>query len=201
MVALVASWIYGAQALSDGYEQLAFFRGDRPDLHSFTDPIASADAREAAFAAGEHWLQVKESAERREMPFGVASLLLGGAMVLFAARSMAFREGSRSKLVQVVVVHAGIVAAAFLCSQDVAAAEAAFHTRLSVGLSAAMTHSFGDPEAVRRAEALMPFVERALGPLSLLMSIAFSGLIVVALTRPRARAFFREAEPGPLGVG
>ena len=62
-------------------------------------------------------------------------------MVLFAARSMAFREGSRSKLVQVVVVHAGIVAATFMFTRDVAYAEAAYH--LSVGMSSPMTHTFG----------------------------------------------------------
>jgi hypothetical protein len=199
MAALVASWIYGAQALSDGYDQIAFFRGDRPDIHEVTDSIASADARAAAFAAGENWIAVRESASRREMPFGVASLLLGGAMVLFAARSMAFREGSRSKLVQVVVVHAGIVAATFMFTRDVAYTEAAFH--LSVGMSSPMTHTFGNAETTQQAKEMMPAMLRLAGPLALLMSVTFSSLIVVALTRPRARAFFRDPEPDPLGEG
>jgi hypothetical protein len=120
-------------------------------------------------------------------------------MVLFAARSMGFREGSRSKLVQVIVVHAGIIAAAFFCSRDVTSAEAAF--MVTVGRGAVTTHGFGDPAAIQQAQAIMPFVARALGPLSLLMSVAFSGLIVIALTRPRARAFFHETESGPLGEG
>jgi hypothetical protein len=199
MAALVASWIYGAQALSDGYDQIAFFRGDRPDIHEFTDRIASPDARAAAFDAGEHWVAVRESAQHREMPFGVASLLLGGAMVLFAARSMAFREGSRSKLVQVVVVHAGIVAATFMCTRDVTYAEAAFHLSLSMG--SPMTHTFGDPESIQRTKELLPVLQRMAGPLALMVSVAFSSLIVVALTRPRARAFFRDPEPDPLGDG
>jgi hypothetical protein len=192
MAALVAAWIYGAHALNVGYEQLAFFRGDRPDLQAETGQIASAEGRETAIAAGEHLVAVMESAEHRLMPFGVASLLLGGAMILFAARSMGFREGSRSKLVQVVVVHAGIVVAAFLCSQDVTAAQAAFWASFLRG--AVMTHDLGDA-------AVVSSVVRTFAPLRLLMSIAFSGLIVIALTRPSARAFFRETESGPLGEG
>jgi hypothetical protein len=199
MVALMAAWIYGAHALRVGYEQLAFFRGERPDLQAETEQLGNAEGRAVALAAGEHWLAVRESAEHRLMPFGVASLLLGGAMIIFAARSMGFREGSRSKLVQVIVVHAGIVAAAFFCSADVTAAEAAFMA--SVGRSAVTTHGFGDPAAIQQAQALMPFVARAFAPLSLLISIAFSGLLVIALTRPGARAFFREPEPGTLGEG
>jgi hypothetical protein len=199
MAALIASWIYGALALGAGYDQISFYRGDRPDLHAQTDQIASEEGREAALAAGEHWLAVRESAEHRLIPFGVASLLLGGAMVLFAARSMGFREGSRNKLVQVVVVHAGIVAAAFFCSRDVTAAEAAF--MVTVGRGAIVTRGLGDPAAIQQMQAIAAAAARALGPLSLLMSVAFSGLIVIALTRPRARAFFHETESGPLGEG
>ncbi len=199
MAALVAAWIYGAQAMADGYDQIAFFRGERPDIHQETDAIVGADARDAAYAAGEHWLAVREAAGRREMPFGVASLLLGGAMVLFAARSMAFREGSRSKLVQVVVVHAATAAVGFLCTRDVAVAEAAY--RLSQSMSSVMSHNLGDPEAIARTRAMLPMMQRAVGPLLLLMSISISGLIVVALTRPRARAFFRDPEPDAFGGG
>ncbi len=137
---------------------------------------------------------LKEGARRREMPLGAASLLLGGAMVLLAARSMAGREGSRSALVQVVVVHAGLIVAAFVLLKDVAVAEAAFQARLVEGLNAAMIQRLGDPEAMRRSQALTPIF-------GLLMQGSFSALIVLALTRPRARAFFREAPSGPLGEG
>jgi hypothetical protein len=194
MAALVAAWIYGARLMGDGYEQLAFFRGESPDLHAYVDAIPGAEAREAALAAGEHWVTVRESAKRREMPFGAASLLLGGVMVLFAARSMAGREGSRSALVQVVVVNAAVMIASFSLNRDVAVAEAAFTTKISEGLKPVIVSYFGTADERRRAEALTPL-------LSLLMRDAFSALIIIALTRPRARAFFREPEPGPLSEG
>ncbi len=200
MAALVASWIYGAQILGGGYEVLAFFRGDRPDIHVETDTIPSAEARDAAVAAGEHWLAVKEAAGRRELPFGAASLLLGGAMVLLAARSMAGRDGSRKALIQVLAVQAFVMVTAFFCTRDIVRAEVAFDTRVAQGRNPMMT-TFADPAAQQRAEALQPVVERALAPLALLMRTAFSALIVIALTRPRARAFFREATSGPLSEG
>jgi hypothetical protein len=199
MAALVASWLYGAQAASAGYEQIAFFRGERIDLHDFTDAIPGTQARDAAFAAGQRWITAREGAEKRELPFGVASLLLGGAMVFFAARSMAFREGSRSKLVQIVVVHAAASAAGFLCMQDVGAAETAF--KLSLGMGSFVTRGIGDAETIQRTRDMLPAMERAAGPLALVMSIAVSGLIVIALTRPRARAFFHDPEPDALGGG
>ena len=198
MAALVAAWIYGARLMGDGYEELSFFRGDRPDIHALTDAIPGAEAREAALVAGEHWLAVKEAGKRREMPFGAASLLLGAVMVLFAARSMAGREGSRSALVQVVVVHAGVILGSYFLTRDVALAEAGFQTRFA---EASMAHRGGNPAAVEHAQAMLERMEPATPLLSLLMSTAFSALIVIALTRPRARAFFHQAEPGPLGEG
>jgi len=192
IAALVASWIYGARLMGDGYEVLDFFRGDRPDIHEMTEAIPSAEARDAASAAGEHWLVVREAAKRREMPFGAVSLLLGGAMVLLAARSMAGREGSRSALVQVVAVHAGVMIAAFLYTKDLAIAEVAFQARLNDGFSPALMQRLGDAAAHARAEAMTPIM-------ALIMRTSFSALIVVALTRSRARAFFRAPSPGPLG--
>jgi len=83
MAALVAKLDLRRAHHGEGYEELAFFRGDRPDIHAVTDPIPSAEARDAAYAAGERWVAVKEAAKTREMPIGAASLLLGAAMVLF----------------------------------------------------------------------------------------------------------------------
>ena len=201
MAALIASWIYGAQMMGWGWEVLAFFRGERQDIHEFTDSITNPEAREAAFAAGEQWLAVKDAGKRREMPFGAASMLLGGAMVLLAARSMAGREGSRRALVQVVVAHAGVMVAAYFYTRDITLAESVFGTRLSEGFTGAMTRGLNDPVARQGAEAVRVIVERALGPMFLLVRSTFSGLIVLALTRPRARAFFREPARGPLGEG
>jgi hypothetical protein len=194
MAALVLCWLFGAHLLNEGYVELAFFRGDRPDLHEKTDAIASVDARDAAVAAGEHWLTTKIDAQRREMPFGVASLLLGGTMVLLAARSMAGREGSRRALLQVVAVHAAVVIAAFALTRDVARAEIAFAVRFAAGANPASYPVLNDPAVARSFELVIPL-------LALFAELAFWALIVLALTRPRARAFFQEPAPGPGPLG
>ena len=197
MAALVASWIFGARALSDGYEELSFYRGERPDVHAMADQVPSAEAREAVAAAGERWLTVKEAARNREMPFGAASLLLGAVMVLFSARSMAGREGARSGLVQIVVVHAGVIVAGFLMTRDVTLASIEFQMRVSEGI----TRGLSDPAALDSVRPYLHVIERLIGPFAVFVRTAFAGLIVLALTRPRSRAFFTQAAPGPLGEG
>jgi hypothetical protein len=197
MAALVASWIYGAQALSEGYEGIAYYRGERPDVHAIADAITDTAARDAAIAAGDRWLAVRDEERGKEFPVGVASLLLGAVMVLFAARSMAGREGARSKLVQVVLVHAGLVVAGFGLTTQAARAEVEFHLRVSE----AQTHVPADPVATQRAREYMEIIAPAVAPLFVAIRTLMSGLIILALTRPRSRAFFSEAAPGPLGEG
>jgi len=191
--ALVAGWIYGAQALSEGYDTIAYYRGDHVDVHALADDFNDSSARDAITALADRWIALKDASKKREYPLGVASLLLGGAMILFAARSMAGREGARSALVQVVFVHAGVVVAWYLLTTDATRAYAFFDQ----ALQQARARQAGVP--------ITPHWERAyqavarLGPAIAIgvRSIA-SGLIVLALTRPRARAFF-ESVPSQLG--
>jgi len=197
VAALVAGWIYGAQALSEGYEAIAFYRGEQVDVHTIADQIPDTKLRDVAVVAGERWLAMKQASQSREMPVGVAMLLLGAAMVLLSARSMTGREGARSALVQVVLVHAGLVVAGYLLTTPVARADVEFRTRMAAGL----TQGMSDPAVQARAEQVTAWISRAWAPFEIVVQTIFSGLIVVALTRPRARAFFPSAPPGTLGEG
>jgi hypothetical protein len=197
MAALVAGWVYGAQALSDGYEALAFYRGDQIDVHSVADGIADTKIRDLAQAAGEQWLAMKRASQSREMPIGVATLLLGAAMVLLSARSMTGREGARSALVQVVLVHAGLVVVGYFLTTSVARTAAEFQKYLTEG----RMQGLDDPAVQARFDQALDWAARVSVPFGVALQTAFSGLIVLALTRPRARAFFPAAPPGPLGEG
>jgi hypothetical protein len=192
MVALVAGWIYGAHALSDGYDQIAFYRGEQADVHTLADRIPDTKLRDVAVAAGERWITLWNQGRDREMPIGVGTMLLGAAMVIFAARSMAGREGARRALVQIVLVHAGIVIGGYLLTSTTARARVDFDLRIAEGLSQATN----DPEVRERADA---FVRAVFAPLTIVMQTTLSAFIVLALTRPRARAFFRD--PPALGEG
>jgi hypothetical protein len=194
MAALVAGWLYGAHALSDGYDAIAFYRGDQTDVHTVADRIPDTSLRDVAVAAGEKWLAMWNATRDRQMPIGVGSMILGAAMVLFAARSMAGREGARSALVQVVLVHAGLVVGGYFLTSAAARAEVEFHLRLTEGL----TQSANDPEVRERADQVLRVI---FAPLTLVVQTTISAFIVLALTRPRARAFFHEAPTGPVGQG
>jgi hypothetical protein len=194
MAALVAGWLYGAHALSDGYDAIAFYRGDQTDVHTVADRIPDTSLRDVAVAAGEKWLATWNATRDRQMPIGLGSMILGAAMVLFAARSMAGREGARSALVQVVLVHAGLVVGGYFLTAAAARAEVEFHLRLTEGL----TQSANDPEVRERADQVLRVI---FAPLTLVMQTTLSAFIVLALTRPRARAFFPEAPTGPVGQG
>jgi ABC-type uncharacterized transport system permease subunit len=156
--------------------------------------IPDASLRDVAVAAGEKWIVMWNATRDREMPIGVGSMILGAAMVLFAARSMAGREGARSALVQVVLVHAGLVVAAYFLTSAALRAEVEFHLRLTEGLS----QTTNDPAVRERADQVLRSI---FAPLTIVLQTTLSAFIVLALTRPRARAFFHEAPSGPLGQG
>jgi hypothetical protein len=193
--ALVGGWIYGAQALSEGYDTVAYFRGDHLDVHAVAEDVNDTTARESIIALAERWIAAKDGLRKREYPLGIASLLLGGAMILFSARSMAGREGARSALIQVVVVHAGVVLAWYWLASDDMRAFALFdEARQEALLRQAGASITPDLERLYRiAGRIAPAV--AVG----VQSVA-SALIVLALTRPRVRAFF-ESMPSQLGEG
>jgi hypothetical protein len=197
MAALVAGWLYGARALNEGYEVIAIYRGEETDVHALADTIPDTSLRDVAVAAGERWLTVWNATRDREMPIGVGSMLLGAAMVLFAARSMAGREGARSALVQVVLVHAGLVVGGYFLTSMATRAETDFRLRLAEGQS----QSTVDPEVRQRSDELLRGAAPLFAPFGLLMQTTLSAFIVLALTRPRARAFFHEAPTGPVGQG
>jgi hypothetical protein len=124
-----------------------------------------ASDRAASRERTERFNEVRDQARDREFPLGVATLLLGGAMVATAARSMSGREGARGALVQVTLVRAALVVVAFLLLPDIRAAAFAASPRDGYVLVGWM--------AIEGIACL---------------------LVVVALTRERSRAFFRAAE-------
>jgi hypothetical protein len=194
--ALIAGWIYGAQALGNGYETVLWYRGDRPDFTAEADAATDPHAREVILAATEQYVAKMDAARQRQFPIAIASILLGGAMILFAARSMAGREGARSALVQVVGVHAAVVVAGFLLTSQVTRARFELDQRIG---EERVRRSFGitqPPEADAMGKALV----RVWPGFEVFLRTLASGLIIVALTRPRSRAFF-EAATSQLGEG
>lgn len=169
LLSLVASWLLGAMALMSGGSVIAFFREDGSELEQALerDEHRLADEGERALFK-ERSIELNlahERAKDREFPLGVATMVLGGAMVAMSARAMSGREGARGSLVQVTVARIGLVGLAFFLTSDVRAVEFGIANVLgyvSVG------------KMVFEAVACL--------------------LIVIALTRQGSRAFFGRDE-------
>jgi hypothetical protein len=152
-------------ALMSGGSVVAFFREDANELRQSLDRdenrLTDANDRAVFKERSERLNEIHESARKREFPLGVASLVLGGAMVAMSARAMSGREGARGALVQVTLARVALVAMAFLLTPDVRAAEfgvASVYGYVSVG------------KMIFEAVACL--------------------LVVIALTRQGSRAFF-----------
>jgi hypothetical protein len=127
LLSLVASWLLGAMALMSGGSVIAFFREDANELRESLDRDESrlSDEGERALfkERSERLNEAHERARRREFPLGVATLVLGGAMVAMSARAMSGREGARGALVQVTLARVALIGVAFALTPDVRAAE------------------------------------------------------------------------------
>jgi hypothetical protein len=127
LLALIAAWLLGAIGLMSGGSVVAFYREDVDELKLSLDReegyLLTDDERALFRERAERLNDVHERAKRREFPLAVGTLVLGGAMVAMAARSMSGREGARGALVQVTLARAALVGTAYLLTADVRAAE------------------------------------------------------------------------------
>lgn len=160
--------------------------------HDSIDPtiigggIADEADRLAVIARFASYLQVLDLAKSRAWPLGVATLILGTAIFVFAMRALGGSGTARAVLVQLIVAQAVVNAASYWLLRDVFEAE----LRLREAEDAAASHDNvpeRDQAEVLRAAAKM---RRAGYPIALALDTLGSALIVVALTRRRARAFF-----------
>jgi hypothetical protein len=127
LLSLVASWLLGAMALMSGGSVIAFFREDANELQQSLDHdenrLTDADARALFMERSLRLNEAHERARRREFPLGVATMLLGGAMVAMSARAMSGKDGARSALVQLTLARVALIGVAFLLTPDVRATE------------------------------------------------------------------------------
>lgn len=169
VVSLVVAWLLGALALMAGGSVITFFKQDAGELQQALDRdeerVPDPEERVLFRARTERLDDAHDRAKRREFPLGVATLILGGAMVAMSARAMSGREGARGALVQITLARAALSVVAFLITPDVRAAEFAVASLLGYA-------SIG--KTIFETVACL--------------------LVVIALTRPRSRDFFRAAD-------
>jgi hypothetical protein len=185
VLALLGALALGTAGAFEGWSRFVSYH-DAIDPTIIGAGIADEADRLAVIARFEAYLQVLDMAKSRAWPLGVATLVLGTAIFVFAMRALSGSTGARAVLVQLIVAQAGTNAASYWLLRDVFEAE----LRLREATDAAASRESvpeRDQAEVLRAAAKM---RRAGYPIALALDTLGSALIVVALTRRRTRAFF-----------
>jgi hypothetical protein len=190
-LALVGGWILGANAMSEGCSMLEYYK-DGGDAEASAAQITDVEQRAKVIELATHRAAVLDAARNRELPINVGFLVLGAAMVMLSARAMSGHAGSRGALVQVTLARAGVVVAAYLLTPDVRAAELdeLFAKRIAENRELVSgTYAVEAREGEKTLHQFKDFVP----PIGLFLSSLASGLVVLGLTRPGARAFLESA--------
>jgi hypothetical protein len=185
VLALLGALALGTAGAFQGWGTFLSYR-DPIDPSVVGAGIPNEADRIAVVARFEGYMQVLDVAKPRAWPLGVATLVIGTAVFVFAMRALGGRSSARAVLVQLVVAQAGINAASYLLLRDVF--EADLHMREAEDAAVSRENVPANDQAeVLRAAAKM---RRAGYPIALALDTLSSALIVLALTRKRSRAFF-----------
>ena len=118
-----------------------------------------------------------------------ATFVLGAALLALAARGLAGKSNTRSALMQVVAAQSILVVASYFVTRDMANAEADWQ------YETALIHQRErlPPDQYQQVVPTLRAMRRWAPPGWLVFRTVASALIVVALSRPRAREFFEAA--------
>jgi hypothetical protein len=194
VAALVAGWVLGANAMNDGCNAIAFYRGEHVDVKAPADAITDVEARANVITMSERYFATVDAAKKRHLPIGVALLLLGAAMVMLSARAMSGRPGARGGLVQVTIVRGALVIASYFIMADERRAGVDL---VQAQVIASQHEAHPDKQVLEIADRMTPVIVGAYPVVALVLSSLASVFVVIALTRARSREFF-EAAAGSL---
>lgn len=194
VLALLGALALGTTAARSGWATVAMYR--EPIDSSLAGRGFSDEADRAALVARfEAYLHAVDAARPRGWPIGVGMLVLGSAILLFSMRALGGSKGSRAALVQLVVAQAALNAASYWLMGDVLEAELRWHEATQ---AAEIHETYPQREHVDEILRMSARVLRVIPRIELAVGTLVSALVVLALTRRRAREFF-DAPHGALG--
>ena len=193
VVALVGALVFGAGCWTEGCKQLAFYRGER-DRHVALNAAVHDDAeRQHVERLYQHFVDVADLGRNKGVPLAAGTFVLGAALLALAARGLGRKANTRSALMQVVGAQAIVVALTYFVMKDTRNAE------LDWEFERRLVHE-RETTPPEQYQAMVPGVRMvrhwAPGTWLGFRSLA-SILILLALSRPRARAFFEAATKAP----
>ncbi|MFO0672027.1 MAG: hypothetical protein U0235_20785 [Polyangiaceae bacterium] len=196
LVAIIVAWLFGVGGCTEGSQIIAGYWSPAPDFGEIAAKGSTDEERAAVRAAGERCLAATDGARRRVFPFGVATFVLGAAMVVFSARAMAGRKSARSLLIQLLVVQALFVGVREYATRDLKR-ECMDITFAAVRLG---MKDKDRPPAITSGDVPSGLLDAGVMVAIALRSLA-AGLVVLALTRPRSVAWFDAMEARRLPPG
>ncbi|MDP9149865.1 MAG: hypothetical protein M3O36_08015 [Myxococcota bacterium] len=186
VLALMGALALGMTGACSGWSTMTLYR-EPIDSSLAAQGIADEADRAAVSSRVDAYVRTLDGAKARGWPLGVASLLVGGAIVILAMRALGGSGGARTALVQLVVAQAGLNAASFWLMRDVFDADLrVFEARQAAEIHERVPEKPRADEMSRTTAAML----RAANPIAVVLRTIGSALVVVALTRRRSRAFF-----------
>lgn len=187
VAALMGALALGADGGCEGQGIVGIYRADYIDPSSLAQEISDNADREAMRAALEGYIDALGAAKGRAFPLAIAAMLVGLTTVLFAMRAMGGSAGARRGLMQLVLVQAGLVGVTFFAERDLRAASFRY---ASAEIRARLHQELRDPARAEQAIRFNVTKAQFRAPVRLAVTTLGSLLIVLALTRRGARAFF-----------
>ncbi len=189
VVALVAALVFGAGCWTEGCGRLGLYHGQTEQHARLTSVVEEDDHRAEAERLYQRFVDASDDARGRAFPLAAATFVLGAALLALAARGLAGRSNNRSALMQVVSAQAIVMVASYFLTRDMLHAEA----DLQYGVVLMQQREHLPAHKHEPAAAVLGAMRRYGTPGWLVFRTVASALIVVALSRPRARDFFETA--------
>jgi hypothetical protein len=174
----------GAFGATSGWETIEIYRGASVD---FTHGLGREEDRASVQAGGDRMLEAMDAERSRMFPLAAAELVLGVSMFVFAAAAMMGRGGARRILVQLTIAQTALAISTFFLAPRTRWAL----LELKVAqVEAAQLEGGTRPEVVEQQMPILRAFSRGMSVAQLAVQAGITALIVVALTRQRARAFY-----------
>jgi hypothetical protein len=188
VVALIVALVFGAGCWTEGCGRLAFYRGEPDHRVNMISAINDDADRAQVEALYQRFVDVSDATRGRGIPMAAATFVLGAALLALAGRGLGGKS-NRSALMQVVAAQAVVVVASHFVTRDMWRAESDWQHEMML----VQQRERLPPDQYAASVPVLNAVRRWAPPTWLVFRSVASVLIVVALSRPRAREFFEAA--------
>jgi len=180
---MLLAWCIGVRGFLAGLSGIAFLRGGRvPDVATAArNAVGSFDLPEFVALFNASQLEAMQRAYRVMMPSCIAQLLLGGLLVIASGMAMSGRRDARGLAVQALLANAVLAFVVYELTRGVrgAAIEAVVRAASAMPADLPQRATFPTRETLWLWSRVVSGIE-----------IAMLALGVLALTRPRTKAYF-----------